>query len=97
MWCPAKTPKTYLHMTLIARVQNRTDVTVPMPEQMVEEINEHLEYGDSRAAWIREAVRAELDRGGAETDCTEKKKTSLGAVAGGDEGGRARRTDAVGG
>jgi len=60
-------------MTLIARVQNRTDVTVPMPEQMVEEINEHLEYGDSRAAWIREAVRAELDRGGAETDCTEKK------------------------
>jgi Arc/MetJ-type ribon-helix-helix transcriptional regulator len=78
-------------------VENRTDITVPMPERMVEEINGQLEYGDSRAAWIREAVRAELQRSGAETDCTEEKKNNLGAVAGGGEGGRARRTDAAGG
>lgn len=57
-------------------MENRTDITVPMPERMVEEINGQLEYGDSRAAWIREAVRAELQRSGAETDCTEEKKQS---------------------
>jgi metal-responsive CopG/Arc/MetJ family transcriptional regulator len=58
-------------MLPIACVENRTDITVPMPEQMVEEINEHLEYGDSRAAWIREAVRAELNQSGTETDSTK--------------------------
>jgi len=68
---PAKTTKTYLPMLPIACVENRTDITVPMPEQMVEEINEHLEYGDSRAAWIREAVRAELNQSGTETDSTK--------------------------
>lgn len=84
MWCPAKPPKKYLLMTLIACVENRTDVTVPMPEQMVEEINEQLEYGDSRAAWIREAVRAELDQSDTETDSTEKKQSRREARVGDD-------------
>jgi len=64
-------------MTPIELVENRTDITVPMPERMVKEINEQLEYGDSRAAWIRDAVRGELDRGGAETE-KKKNKTSHG-------------------
>ena len=40
----------------------KKDVTVPMPEDMVEAIEGELEYGDSRAQWIREAVRERLER-----------------------------------
>lgn len=36
-------------------------ITVSMPEDMVNEIDGRLEYGDSRAEWIREAVRERLD------------------------------------
>lgn len=41
-------------------MENRKDVTVPMPGDWVNAIDEQLEYGDSRSAWIREAVRAKL-------------------------------------
>lgn len=40
----------------------KKDVTVPMPEEMVEAIENQLEYGDSRAGWIREAVQQRLER-----------------------------------
>jgi len=40
----------------------KKDVTVPMDEQLVDAIEEQLDYGDSRAEWIREAVRERLAR-----------------------------------
>lgn len=40
---------------------SRKDVTVPMDDPLVEAINSELEYGDSRAEWIREAVRMRLE------------------------------------
>lgn len=47
-------------------MENRKDVTVPMDEKMVELVDSQLEYGDSRAGWIREAVRQRLEREGVE-------------------------------
>ena len=43
-------------------MEDRKDVTVPMPGEMVEQIDAQLGYGDSRAAWVREAVRQRLER-----------------------------------
>ena len=31
-----------------------------MPEELLEEINNHLEYGDNRSAWVRDAIRLKL-------------------------------------
>lgn len=45
-------------------MENRKDVTVPMPGDWVEQIDGQLGYGDSRAAWIREAVRQRLEQEG---------------------------------
>ncbi|WP_256394140.1 hypothetical protein [Natronoarchaeum rubrum] len=42
-------------------MENRQDITVPMPGAMKEEITEELEYGDTMAEWIREAIRMRLD------------------------------------
>jgi len=36
--------------------------SVGMPESMIEEIEERLGYGDSKAEWIREACRQRLQR-----------------------------------
>lgn len=41
---------------------SRKTPTITMPDEMVSDIDEQLEYGDSRAAWIREAVRQRLER-----------------------------------
>lgn len=43
-------------------MDDRKDVTVPMPGDMADQIDEQLDYGDSRAGWIREAVRQRLER-----------------------------------
>lgn len=43
-------------------MDDRKDVTVPMPGDMVDRIDGQLEYGDSRAGWIREAVEERLER-----------------------------------
>ena len=43
-------------------MEDRKDVTVPMPSAMVDEVEDNLGYGDSRAEWIREAVRQRLER-----------------------------------
>lgn len=45
-------------------MDDRKDVTVPMPGWMVTEIEDELGYGDSRAGWIREAARQRLAREG---------------------------------
>ena len=37
------------------------DVTVTMPEDLVQEIDENLDYGDSRSEWIRQAVLERLE------------------------------------
>jgi len=46
----------------------RKDVTVPLPEDAVDEIDETLSYGDSRAGWIREAVYQRLERKDLDTE-----------------------------
>lgn len=45
-------------------MENRTDVTVSLPAEWVDAIEEELEYGDSRSGWIREAVQMRLDNDG---------------------------------
>jgi metal-responsive CopG/Arc/MetJ family transcriptional regulator len=47
-------------------------VTISLSEDLVEEINGKLEYGDSRSAWIREAIeeRLERERGEENTETT---------------------------
>lgn len=46
----------------MTQIENRQDITVPMDESLVEEIHDELGYGDSRAEWVRRAVRKELAR-----------------------------------
>jgi len=43
-------------------MEDRKDITVPMPKSLRDEIDGQLEYGDSRSEWIREAIRQRLDR-----------------------------------
>ena len=42
-------------------MENRKDVTVPMPAELDDAIKQQLDYGDSRAEWIREAIRMRLE------------------------------------
>jgi metal-responsive CopG/Arc/MetJ family transcriptional regulator len=42
-------------------MENRRDVTVPMPGSLANDIESELEYGNSRAEWIREAARMRLE------------------------------------
>jgi len=58
-------------------MKNRRDVTVSLPADWVDEINDQLEYGDSRSAWIREAVRLRL----AEEDCLPDNGEQVSATA----------------
>jgi metal-responsive CopG/Arc/MetJ family transcriptional regulator len=44
----------------------RVDITVPMSEKLDEAVKNELEYGDSRAEWIRQAIRQRLERDGAD-------------------------------
>jgi len=37
-------------------------VSVHLPDDLEEELDSFLEYGDSRSAFVSEAIRAELDR-----------------------------------
>ena len=45
-----------------------TDVTVSLPEDVKEEIESRLEYGDSRSEWIRDAYRRKLEREAAKVE-----------------------------
>jgi predicted DNA-binding protein len=42
-------------------MKDRTDVTVPLPGEMNDRIEENLNYGDSKAEWIREAIEMRLE------------------------------------
>ena len=44
-----------------SHMEERVDVTVPMEKEMEEEIKQYLSYNDSKAGWIREAIRRRLD------------------------------------
>ena len=48
-------------------MEQRKDVTVPMEQALVDEIDGELTYGDSRSEWIRDAVREKLARDRDET------------------------------
>ena len=50
------------NLNMADRNDETENVTVTMPECMVEKVDERLEYGDSRSGWVREAVRQRLDR-----------------------------------
>ena len=41
-------------------MDTRKDVTVSLPAEWVDKIDGQLDYGDSRSAWIREAVEQRL-------------------------------------
>jgi len=43
-------------------MEDRQDITCPMPSWTVEEVDKQLEYGDSRAEWVRAAVIEKLER-----------------------------------
>lgn len=36
-------------------------ITVSLPPELAEQINEQLDYGDSRSEWIREAIKLRLE------------------------------------
>jgi len=45
-------------------MENRKVVTVSLPAEWVSDIDGNLDYGDSRSAWIRDAVEQRLEREG---------------------------------
>ena len=45
-------------------MRDRKDLTVPLPRIWRDMIDHQLTYGDSRAGWIREAVRQRFEREG---------------------------------
>ena len=49
-------------------MDERHDVTVPMEQALVDEIDGELTYGDSRSEWIRNAIREKLGREQAEAE-----------------------------
>jgi len=62
-------------------MQDRKDVTVPMPESLSDAIEGELEYGDSKAGWIREAIEQRL---AAERDTGDEHDTDTDADADAD-------------
>lgn len=44
------------------------EVTISIPEEYDDAIKDELEYGDSRAGWIREAIRMRFDAEGVSVD-----------------------------
>ena len=60
-------------------MENRKDITVPMPEALRDQIDKQLEYGDSRSEWIRQAIREKLERadGGQGNDSAAVEPTAI--------------------
>lgn len=68
-------PQHHTHM------ESRVDVTVPMEEELKDELDQHLGYGDSRAEWIREAIRMRLnDQVKIEVEMSDELKTQINAA-----------------
>jgi len=43
-------------------MQDRKDISVCMPGELDDAIKDHLNYGDSKSEWIREAIRQRLSQ-----------------------------------
>lgn len=41
-------------------------ITISLPEELVEKVNDQLDYGDNRSAWIREAIEMRFEAEGVE-------------------------------
>lgn len=50
---------------------DKKEVTVPMDDSLHDAIVDELEYGDSKAGWIREAIRERLKAEGELADDAE--------------------------
>lgn len=37
-------------------------ITISLPEELAERLNDKLDYGDNRSAWIAQAIEERLDR-----------------------------------
>lgn len=57
-------------------MEDRKDLTVPMPAKLNDAIEGQLGYNDSKAAWIREACRQRLKREGVSVEGAEEGATS---------------------
>lgn len=53
-------------------------VTAAMPKWMVEAVDSQLKYGDSRSAFVREAIRQRLDDQGRLDDSDDANDSSEG-------------------
>jgi len=52
-------------------MQDRKDITVPIPGELDAAIESELEYGDHKSEWVREAIRQRLDAEPADADSKE--------------------------
>jgi len=41
-------------------VDNRFDLTIPVPGELNDRVEDQLEYGDSKAGWVRDAIRMRI-------------------------------------
>jgi len=60
-------------------MKDRKDLTVPVPGKMADAIEAELDWGDSRSAWIREAIRQRLESDGVafdDEDAEEREEAS---------------------
>lgn len=57
-------------------MKDRVDVTIPMERDLRDRVDAQLGYGDSRAEWVRETLRARLDA----LEDEEKADTTAGGV-----------------
>ena len=55
---------------------DRQTPTVSFPGDLLEQIDGQLDYGDSRAAWIRQACRERLEREDAGLDGVTSEQTA---------------------
>lgn len=37
-------------------------ISVSLPDELVEDLNNHLDYGDNRSEWVADAIREKLNR-----------------------------------
>lgn len=51
---------------MVDKIENKIEVTVPMPRTMNDRIEDQLTYGDHKSEWIREAIRMRFEAEAAE-------------------------------
>jgi metal-responsive CopG/Arc/MetJ family transcriptional regulator len=55
-----------------------TRITISIPDDLADEVDSQLSYGDSRSAWIEQAIRERLER---EASGSEGKSTTTAVTA----------------